>query len=494
MTATSEPFALHEVQRSGRSVGAIHRPRSVEDALRILAENPDARPLAGGTDLLLELHRSGPGQPVPVVDLTGIADFRSIVDDGEAYVLAGGVVHNQVVAHAGLVADCLPLAQACLELGSPQLRNRATLAGNLVTASPANDTISALMALDASVELGRAGSGGIESRTVRVADLFDGFRSTVLRPGELITAIRVPKLGERERGLWVKLGLRRAQAISVVHAGFVLAFDGGIVTSARMAIGSVAPTVVVLPELAEAVVGTTLDEGGIAAAAQACADRVEPIDDVRASADYRRAGVAMLVERSLRALAEDRQAEMWPAMVPTLSSPSALAQPATVPDPDPGAEVTVTVNGVAVTAGSPERTLLDWIRSEAELHVDHSLSGVKEGCAEGECGACTVLLDDAAVMSCLVTAGQADGADVVTVEGLAAGDQLAPIQSAFIDRSAVQCGFCIPGFLVAGDRLLSEVPAPTEEQIRLAFAGNLCRCTGYYPIIDAVRRSGVIEP
>ena len=493
MTDTSELFALHEVQRAGRSIGTIHRPRTLDEALARLAVDPEARPLAGGTDLLLDLHRGGPGEAVDVVDLTGIAGFRSVTDDADAFVLAGGVVHNQVVAHRGLIADCLPLAQACLEVGSPQLRNRATVAGNLVTASPANDTISALMALDAAVEISRSDSGRVVSRTVSVADLFDGFRSTVLATGELITAIRVPKLGSGHRGLWVKLGLRRAQAISVVHAGLVVEFDGDTVSAARMAIGSVGPTVFVVPEFAASIVGRALDDETIATAAHACAEAVEPIDDVRATADYRRAGVAVIVERSLRTLAENRQAEMWPPQVPTLSPPKDLPQPAPVPDSEVTTTVTVTVNGTPVTAGGPHRSLLDWIRAEAETRADQSLTGVKEGCAEGECGACTVLMDDAAVMSCLVTAGQADGAEIVTVEGLAAGDQLAPIQSSFVDQAAVQCGFCIPGFLVAGDRLLSEIDAPTDEQIRLAFSGNLCRCTGYYPIIDAVRRSGVME-
>jgi carbon-monoxide dehydrogenase small subunit len=142
------------------------------------------------------------------------------------------------------------------------------------------------------------------------------------------------------------------------------------------------------------------------------------------------------------------------------------------------------VNGRRVERETDAGTrLLDLLRDGL------GLTGTKEGCGEGECGACTVLLDGRAVNSCLVLAPQADGKEVVTVEGLARGATLHPIQQAFVDEGAVQCGFCTPGFIMAAYALLLRNPDPSDEEIRLALEGNLCRCTGYTKIVQAVRRA-----
>ncbi len=142
----------------------------------------------------------------------------------------------------------------------------------------------------------------------------------------------------------------------------------------------------------------------------------------------------------------------------------------------------ITVNGVRHSLKiDPNLRLLDLLREEL------SLTGTKEGCGIGECGACTVLLDGKAVNSCLILAGQCAGREVLTIEGLARGDQLHPLQQAFLDHGAVQCGFCTPGMILSAAALLRDNSAPSEDDIRVAISGNLCRCTGYTQIIEAVQ-------
>ena len=148
-----------------------------------------------------------------------------------------------------------------------------------------------------------------------------------------------------------------------------------------------------------------------------------------------------------------------------------------------------TLNGerVAVEA-TPMARLLDVLREDLRL------TGSKEGCGEGECGACTVLIDGRAVNSCLVPAVQVAGATVVSVEGLGTDERLHPVQQAFLDHGGVQCGICTPGFLVAAAELLERDPHPTAPAVREALAGNLCRCTGYQKIVDAVVHAMGNEP
>lgn len=143
--------------------------------------------------------------------------------------------------------------------------------------------------------------------------------------------------------------------------------------------------------------------------------------------------------------------------------------------------LTLRINGeVHEVTAAPHHTLLDVLRGQL------GLTGTKENCLEAECGVCTVLVDGAAVNACILLAAECAGREVLTIEGLAGGDGLHPLQQAFIDHGAVQCGYCIPGMILAAKAYLDEEAAPTEAGVREALAGNLCRCTGYQKIADAV--------
>ncbi len=148
----------------------------------------------------------------------------------------------------------------------------------------------------------------------------------------------------------------------------------------------------------------------------------------------------------------------------------------------PKIPVSFTVNGDPVEIlVEPWQTLMDALRDELQL------TGTKEGCSNGNCGACTVMLNGRAIDSCCMLAAEVEGQDVVTIEGLAKGGELDPLQRAFIDYGALQCGFCIPGFLVSARAYLNTNPHPSEDEIRHAIAGNLCRCTGYDKIVRAIQ-------
>lgn len=466
---------------------------SLEEALQILAElGSRARIIAGATDLILEIERGVRTGIDTVIDITRLPDLGRIsLDDNLTLHLGPLVTHNDCAASALIQQYAFPLAQAAWEVGAPQIRNRGTVAGNLITASPANDTITPLMALGAWVTL-RSMHG---ERAVPLSEFYLGVRRTVMQPDEMLVDIAFPALQGNQRGAFIKLGLRRAQAISVVNAAVVLTFDGAVrdvpanqpVLQAKITLGAVAPTIIHAPSAEAFLPRHTLAESAISQTADLARADSRPISDVRSSAEYRHEMVRVCVLHALQAIAAGEERQRYPTQPVVLAHPQAAAAPLERSmTHQPGAPIVTRINGREYRFDSGyDKTLLRLLREEALL------VGTKEGCAEGECGACTVFLDGQAVMSCMVPAARAHGAEIVTIEGLAQDGALHPVQQAFMDAGAVQCGYCTPGFIMAGAMLLEEKPHPTTDEVKQAITGNLCRCTGYYKIIEAIERAAI---
>ncbi len=285
------------------------RPATLAEALDLLdAHVSQARLIAGGTDVLVELSR-GVRPTETLIDLTAIPDLRYVRADGDHITLGALATHNDVIASARCRERALPLAQACWEVGAPQIRTRATVAGNLITASPANDTITPLIALGASVMLAsRAGE-----RTVPLDSVLPG-RAPHRHGAERAAArdSRPACCATNQRGIFLKLGLRRAQAISVINAACVLTFDGEMITDARITLGSVAPTIVRASAAEDYLRGKRLDDETRAEAGRLAAEAATPIDDVRGTAIYRSQTLGGLVAEALRRIAAGTEAEGLP--------------------------------------------------------------------------------------------------------------------------------------------------------------------------------------
>ena len=466
---------------------------SVDETLHILAEQGDrARIIAGATDLILEIERGVRKGIDTLIDVTRIKDLDQIVLDENNIIHIGPLVtHGQCAASKLIIEQAFPLAKAGLEVGAPQIRNRGTVAGNLITASPANDTITPLMALDAKVVL-RSTQG---QREIPLNEFYNGVRRNLMHPDEMMVDINFPALRTNQRGTFYKLGLRRAQAISVVNSAIILTLDNNRIADAVITLGSVAPVIIHASEAETFLKDKILDDDAIEKAAYLAKLAAHPIDDIRGSKEYRLEMVRVCVLRSLRSLVDGEERLGYPVRPVLLRARTDLhlSPHETLTgfqrsihyirgQSEPLIETRI--NGKSYTFESGQhKTLLRLLREEA------GLIGTKEGCAEGECGACTVFMDGMAVMSCLVPATRAHGAEIVTIEGIAQDGELHPVQQAFIDKGAVQCGYCTPGFIMSSVMLLNEIYKPTQEEIKQAVSGNLCRCTGYYSIVSAIEQA-----
>jgi len=453
---------------------------SLEEAVTALADGgPHARIIAGGTDLILEIKRDRRPGIDTIIDISKIPGLDTITEDENSVIHIGPLVtHHHIVASPLIREKAFALLKASWSVGSPQLRNRGTVVGNLVTASPANDTIGPLTALGAKLLLRSKHA----ERVVPLDKFYTGVRQTVMQPDEVVTDIFFDGPGPECQSYFARTILRKAVAISVINISILLKMENEVVQSARITLGAAAPTIVHADSAETHLVGKPLTDQVIEEAAALTLESTCPISDLRGSSDYRDYMIRLLAKRALTSLRDGVDKNEVPVDPVMLMGTGFHVSPPI--EPWNGTEIHTWINGHEYHFSSGfDKTLLSLIREEA------GLVGTKQGCGEGECGSCTVYLDGRAVNSCLVPAGRAHGAQIVTVEGLSGEDALHPVQEAFVEYGAIQCGYCTPGFVMSAAKLLEERENPTQDEIRLGISGNLCRCTGYYKIIEAIENA-----
>ena len=450
-----------------KGIRSYHRPTRLEEALSLAAQG--VVPVAGGTRLFAT-DREVPN----VLDLSalGLARIESV--DGDLRL--GAMVTLQDVidspqAHAA-TAGLLPAAARAHSV-SRMIRGMATVGGEAVHGASDSEVVAALLALNAIFEIALP-TGPLESPALR----FLKDPAEDLGKGGLLQSLMIPGVPE---GAALERVAVLPSAPALMAVAVTISFAGEKCARARIAFTGLRVRPSRIPEAEARVEGST----GDAAALQRCLDQIAaraPFrDDAHAPASYRLEIALVLARRALeRAIAQARGA---PKAAPPRPRPPL---PARIPTELPyftSGMVELWINGERRKAPTEARTtLMDLLRREG-------LHGVKHGCETGECGACTVLLDGRPVCSCLTLALRAEGRHVETVEGLGTPDALHPVQLAFVETGAIQCGYCTPAMELCAKALLDAVPRPTESDARDALAGCLCRCTGYVKPVEAVMRA-----
>jgi len=439
-----------------RGVRSYHRPTRIEEAQELAAQG--AAPLAGGTRLLAA-DASVPN----VLDLVGLGLAGLRVEDEDAEIGAGALlqdVADSPIAHSA-TAGLLPAA-CRVAVPSRLLRGMATIGGEAVTADPDSELVAALLALNAVFVVAHPDE-------VRESPALRFLRNPAadLAGGGILRTVMIP-------GAPHGAALERAAALPsmppLVAVAVTTTFSGEKLARVRLALSGLSGPPLRVIEAEAQLERTAGEEDVLEKAADLVCSHAPFRDDVWATADHRRRIARPLLRRALRAaLDRGRRRETMERPRPRPLLPHRA--PAPMPYFTSG-RLELSVNGRVLRAEAEARTtLLDLLRGAG-------IFGVKAGCGTGRCGACAVLLDGRPVASCLTLAVRAQGRTVLTIEGLGTADRPHPLQTAFAEAGASQCGFCTPGLVLGARALLEAVPHPSEEEVRDALAG-LCRCTGY---------------
>jgi aerobic-type carbon monoxide dehydrogenase small subunit (CoxS/CutS family)/CO/xanthine dehydrogenase FAD-binding subunit len=450
-----------------RGIRSYHRPTDIEEALDLVRRG--VVPVAGGTRVL-----ASDAELPNVLDLSALPLRGITMEDGDLRIGALTTLQELLDSPAAHTATRGLLPAACrAHSASRMIRAMATVGGESVHGAHDSEVVAALLALNAVFDV-RSGGETVESPALR----FLKDPRLDLAAGGLATSVSI---AGRPNGAALERLAVLPSAPSIVAVAVALSFAGDKCSRARIVITGLETRPARVLEAEARLEGTTGEDADRERCLEQVAARAVFRDDAHASAAYRRDVALVLAARAIdRAFhqARARTAEAPPRVRPPMPPRLHTALPYFT-----SGAVELTVNGSRRRLACDARTtLLDLLRGGG-------LWGVKHGCETGECGACAVLLDGVPVCSCIVLACRAEGRQVQTVEGMGTPDALHPIQAAFVETGAIQCGYCIPAMELCAQALLDAVPDPDEGEVRDALAGCLCRCTGYVKPVEAVMRA-----
>ncbi|HEY7509494.1 MAG TPA: 2Fe-2S iron-sulfur cluster-binding protein [Vicinamibacteria bacterium] len=450
-----------------RGIRSYHRPTTVEEALSLAAQG--LVPLSGGTRLF-----ASPAEVPNVLDLAALRLTRLQVEDGDLLFGASTTLQDVIDAPVAYEATAGLLPAACrAQSASRMVRGLATLGGEAVHAAHDSEVVAALLALNAVFVVDRR-DGRLESPALR----FVKSSKEDLAGGGLVTSLFIPGAPQ---GAALERVAVAPSAPAQVAAVVAVSFSGDRCSRARLVVTGLDGPPARILEAEGRVEGTAARENDLEAAADEVAAAGAFRDDAHASAEYRRRVARVLTLRALNRAISQARAGARPR-APRCRPPLPPRNLPPVPYFTSG-RIELAVNGVPRHAEVEARTtLLDLLRRLG-------LWGVKHGCETGECGACTVLLDGRPVPACMMLALRTQGRAVQTVEGLGGADDLHPVQQAFVETGAIQCGYCTPAMELCAKALIDAFPDPSEDEVRDALAGCLCRCTGYVKPVEAVLRA-----